>query len=98
MPGASGGDAAEPRPRAEGIRTVVWATGYGRDYAWLDAAGPRRRGEIAHRGGVTAAPGSMSLGQRFQSAGDSNFIDGVGRDAEAIADRHRAGFRAPLAA
>ena len=42
-------------------------------------------GEIAHEGGVTAAPGLYVLGLRFQCRRTSNFIDGVGRDAEALA-------------
>ena len=30
--------------KAEGIASVIWATGYRRDYGWLQVPGPRRRG------------------------------------------------------
>ncbi len=39
------------------------------------------RGEIAQYRGVTPMPGAYVLGQRFQHHRNSNFIDGVGRDA-----------------
>ena len=68
-----------------GITTVVWATGYRRAYDWLDLP-ILRRGEIDQRRGVTSQPGAYVLGQRFQHRRDSNFIDGVGRDAIAVAE------------
>ena len=42
---------------------------------------PRPHGEIRQRRGVTPVPGVYVLGQRFQHYRNSNFIDGVGRDA-----------------
>jgi putative flavoprotein involved in K+ transport len=69
----------------EGIRTVVWATGYSRNYSWLKAPVLDRRGEIIHRGGVTAAPGLLALGLVFQRRRRSSFIDGCGLDAEELA-------------
>lgn len=70
---------------AEGIRSVVWATGYCRDYGWLRLPALDRRGDIAHLGGVTAVPGLLALGLPFLRRRSSTFIDGVGRDAEALA-------------
>ena len=70
---------------AEGIRSVIWATGYARDYGWLRVPVLDAEGEIAHEHGVTAAPGLFVLGLRLQCRRTSNFIDGVGRDAEALA-------------
>jgi putative flavoprotein involved in K+ transport len=70
---------------AEGIRTVVWATGFRRDYAWLQVPVLDGAGEIIHRGGVTPAPGLYVLGLRFLRRRNSNFLDGVGADAEALA-------------
>jgi len=67
--------------RAEGINTVVWATGYRRSYPWLKVPVLDERGEIRHRGGVTEEPGLYVLGLRFQRRKNSNFIDGVGNDA-----------------
>jgi putative flavoprotein involved in K+ transport len=67
--------------RAEGISTVLWATGYRRSYPWLKVPVLDERGEIRHRGGVTEEPGLYVLGLRFQRRKNSNFIDGVGNDA-----------------
>lgn len=68
-----------------GIRSVVWATGYRREYPWLRLPILDGRGEIAQYRGVTAVPGAYVLGQRFQHYRNSNFIDGVGRDAAYVA-------------
>src|SRR5690606_6021258 len=66
---------------AASVRSVVWATGYRRRYPWLDLPILDRRGEIGQRRGVTPVAGAYVLGQRFQHYRNSNFIDGVGRDA-----------------
>ena len=68
-----------------GIRTVVWATGYRRPYPWLGVPVRDGRGEIIQHRGVTPVPGLYVLGQRFQHFRNSNFIDGVGRDAAYVA-------------
>ena len=70
---------------AAGITNVVWATGYRRSYPWLRLPILDRRGEIAQYRGVTHVPGAYVLGQRFQHFRNSNFIDGVGRDAGHVA-------------
>ena len=70
---------------AAGIRSVVWATGYRRDYGWLRLPVLDRGGELAHHGGVTAVPGLYALGLPFLRRRSSTFIDGVGRDAEELA-------------
>ncbi len=70
---------------AAGIRSIVWATGYRRSYGWIDLPIFDRLGEIAQYRGVTAYPGAYVLGQRFQHYQNSNFIDGVGRDARHLA-------------
>jgi putative flavoprotein involved in K+ transport len=76
-----------------GITTVLWATGYRRAYDWLRLP-IIERGEIRQRRGVTAVPGAYVLGQRFQHHRNSNFIDGVGRDAEFVAEHLGARTRA----
>ena len=63
------------------IETVVWATGYRRRYPWLRVPVLDERGEFMHRGGVTPHPGLFVIGLRFQIRRNSNFIDGVGKDA-----------------
>ncbi len=73
--------------RAEGIQTVVWATGFRRDYFWLRAPVFDGRGELIHEEGVTRLPGLYAVGLQFQRKRNSAFIDGVGDDAEFIADQ-----------
>jgi putative flavoprotein involved in K+ transport len=70
----------------EGIGTVLWATGYRRNLSWLRVPVCDARGEILHTGGVTAAPGLYALGFRLLRRRNSSFIDGVGRDAEELAE------------
>ena len=70
--------------RAEGIHSVVWATGYRREYPWLKVPVLDRRGEIRHTGGVTDHPGLYVIGLHFLRRRHSNFIDGVGADAFAL--------------
>jgi putative flavoprotein involved in K+ transport len=71
--------------RAEGIRSVVWATGYVRRYPWLRLRVLDDRGEIVHHGGVAAASGLFVLGLNFMRRRRSSFIDGCGTDAEELA-------------
>jgi putative flavoprotein involved in K+ transport len=80
--------------RAAGIRTVVWATGYRRNYPWLRMPVLDRHGDIRQRRGQTPVPGLYVLGQRFQHHRSSNFIGGVGRDATLVAE-HIAGRATP---
>jgi putative flavoprotein involved in K+ transport len=71
---------------AAGIQTVIWATGFHRQYPWLKAPVLDERGEIRHRGGVTEAPGLYVLGLQFLRRRNSSFLDGVGDDAMELAD------------
>jgi putative flavoprotein involved in K+ transport len=71
---------------AESIDTVLWATGYRRDYPWLQVPVLDSRGELIHEGGVTPVPGLYALGLNFMRRRNSAFIDGVGADAADIAD------------
>jgi putative flavoprotein involved in K+ transport len=75
---------------AEGIRSVVWATGFRRLYPWLKVPVLDERGEIRHEGGVTPFPGLYVIGLYFLRRRKSSFIDGVGRDAMELA-AHLAG-------
>jgi putative flavoprotein involved in K+ transport len=70
---------------AEGIRTVIWATGYRRNYAWLQVPVLDAAGEIRHDGGITPSPGLYVLGLNFLRRRRSHFIDGVGFDAAELA-------------
>jgi putative flavoprotein involved in K+ transport len=73
--------------RDAGVSTIVWATGYRREYSWLDVPVLDTSGEIVQHHGVTSVPGLFALGLRFQSRRTSHTIGGVGHDAAAIARR-----------
>ncbi|MDX1584318.1 MAG: pyridine nucleotide-disulfide oxidoreductase, partial [Thermoanaerobaculia bacterium] len=78
-----------------GIRSVLWATGYRRSYPWLEAGVLDERGEVRNHRGRTPAPGLFIIGMQFMIRRNSSFIDGVGRDADEIAETiaQRAGQR-----
>ena len=70
--------------RAEGIGTVIWATGYGMDFGWIDLPVLDARGMPVHRLGVTDVPGLYFLGLAFLSKLSSVFLFGLGDDAERL--------------
>jgi len=72
--------------RDRGVDTVLWATGYRREYPWLQIPVLDQKGEIIHRGGVTARPGLYVLGLQFMRRRNSAFLDGVGADAADLTD------------
>ena len=69
-----------------GIGAVIWATGYGVDFGWIDVPVLDGRGEPIHRGGVTCVPGMYFLGLQWLSRMSSSFLSGVGDDAAVLAD------------
>jgi putative flavoprotein involved in K+ transport len=80
---------------AEGIHTVIWATGYRPDYSWLDVPVLDRHGRIKHDGGVVDAPGLYVMGLPFMRRRKSSFIDGAADDAADLAEHlHRSLDRA----
>lgn len=44
-------------------------------------------GDVSHKRGVTPENGVYILGMRFEMTRVSNFIDGVGNDANELADK-----------
>jgi len=69
-----------------GIGTVVWATGFRPDYAWLDVPVLDRKGRIRHHGGVVhGAPGMYVLGQNLLRTRRSSYIAGAVSDSCALA-------------
>ena len=76
---------------ANGIGTVVWATGYRPDHSWVDLPVFDYRGRIRHRGGVVDdAPGIYVLGLNVLRRRRSSFIGGAAGDTEELADHlHR---------
>ena len=53
--------------RPEGIGAVIWATGYGVDFGWIDIPVLDARGEPVHRNGITDVPGLYFLGLQWLS-------------------------------
>jgi putative flavoprotein involved in K+ transport len=79
--------------KAAGIHSVVWATGYRRNYSWLRMPLLDARGELLHHGGVTPVAGVYAIGLPFQRTRKSAFIDGVGADARVLANHIAARLR-----
>jgi putative flavoprotein involved in K+ transport len=70
---------------AEGIRSVIWATGYRLDLGWVRLPIFDADGQPMHRDGVTPAPGIYLLGLSWLRKQKSSFLFGVGEDAQFIA-------------
>jgi len=74
----------------EHVSAIVWATGFGLDYGWLQVDAFDDRGRPQHQRGVSSEPGVYFLGLPWQSRRGSSFIWGVWHDAKYIADHiHR---------
>lgn len=71
----------------EGITTVIWATGFSRDYSWLEIDGFDDQGVPVHLRGVSCEPDVYFLGLPWQSRRGSTFLWGVWHDAKFIADQ-----------
>jgi putative flavoprotein involved in K+ transport len=74
-----------------GIMSVVWATGFRRDFGWIDAPVFDDRGEPIHRRGVTGCAGLYFLGLPWLHKLKSSVLCGVGDDAAHLADHIVAG-------
>lgn len=71
-----------------GIRTVIWATGFGVDYSWLGVDGVLdESGHPVQKRGVSPVPGMYFLGLPWLSRRGSSFIWGVWHDAKYLADQ-----------
>ena len=71
---------------ANGIRTVIWATGFRRNYSWLHVPILNTHGDIIHARGVTPAAGLYVTGLRFLRQRDASFIGAVNDDAVELAE------------
>lgn len=72
---------------AQGISTIIWATGFSQDYNWLKVAALDDAGKPMHQRGVSSEPGIYFLGLPWQSRRGSTFIWGVWHDAKYLADQ-----------
>jgi len=98
MPRDPGARAALPDPlclteplrrldiRAAGIAAVIWATGYGFDFGWIDVPVLNPAGEPVHAKGITGVPGLYFLGLQWLAKLNSSLLSGVGDDAAVLAD------------
>jgi putative flavoprotein involved in K+ transport len=75
-----------------GIGSVIWCTGFAREYGWIEAPIFDGRGRPMHNRGVTGQPGLYLLGLPWQHTWGSARFEAVGRDAEFLAD-HINAFR-----
>lgn len=72
--------------RKAGIGSVIWATGYGLDFGWIDLPVLDAQGEPIHVRGETALRGLYFLGLHYLSKLSSSFLIGVAEDAERLAE------------
>jgi putative flavoprotein involved in K+ transport len=70
---------------AERISAVIWATGYGVNFDWIDCPVFDGKGVPVQQGGVTAVGGLYFLGLQWMSKMASSFLSGVGDDAAVLA-------------
>lgn len=71
---------------AAGIGSIVWATGYGLDFDWLEVGSFDDKGRPEHHRGVSPVPGLYFLGLAWLSRRASPFIWGVWHDAAHLAE------------
>jgi len=73
------------------LNCVIWATGFCRSYPFLSDDLTNRlwdseRKILCNQGGITPQPGMYVLGYRWLRRKNSNFVDGVGEDANDLAE------------
>ncbi|MFC3180592.1 flavin-containing monooxygenase [Cypionkella sinensis] len=71
---------------AEGVTSIIWATGFGLDYGWLKVPAFDEQGRPAHDRGISTVPGLYFLGLPWLSRRASPFIWGVWHDADYLAE------------
>jgi putative flavoprotein involved in K+ transport len=72
--------------RTEGVNAVIWATGYGVDFGWIDIAAFDAANQPLQRRGISVVAGLYFLGLQWMSRMASSFMSGVGDDAAVLAD------------
>ena len=80
------GSPAQLDIRDERIGSVIWATGYRLDLAWVELPVFDATGVPIHERGLTALEGLYFLGLPWLYKRKSTFLAGVGEDAGFIAD------------
>jgi putative flavoprotein involved in K+ transport len=72
--------------KAEGIATVVWATGFTGSFGWLPPSALDADGQPLHRQGVSPLPGLYFVGLPWLTRRKSGVVYGAGDDAERVAE------------
>jgi putative flavoprotein involved in K+ transport len=67
------------------VTTVIWATGFALDHAWIDLPVFDANGRLIHQRGVTPSPGLYFLGMPWQHTRGSALLGWVKDDAEHLA-------------
>jgi putative flavoprotein involved in K+ transport len=70
-----------------GVTSIVWATGFRRNFDWIRSPEIAPGRDPVHVRGVSTQPGLFFLGLRWLYTRRSNFIDGAGADAAYIRSR-----------
>ena len=71
---------------AAGVTSIIWATGYARDYGWLKVNAFDAAGKPLHQRGVSSEPGIYFVGLPWLTRRASPLIWGSWYDARYIAD------------
>ena len=71
----------------EGIKTVIWTSGYRPEYGWINAAVFDEMGFPVQADGCSTLPGLYFMGVPWMRKFKSAILYGVGEDAEIVA-RH----------
>jgi putative flavoprotein involved in K+ transport len=71
---------------AENVGSVVWATGFGGDFSWLDLPALDDDGTPVHDGGVSSVAGLYFVGFPWLRTRGSGLIAGVEADARHVVD------------
>lgn len=72
---------------AEGVTSVIWATGFRQDFDWLKLDAFDEKGAPIHQRGSSVERDVYFLGLPWQSRRGSSFLWGVWHDAKHIADQ-----------
>ena len=65
---------------------MIWATGYGVDFGWIDLPVTDARARRCIATASSTVPGLYFLGLQWLSKMNSSFLSGVGDDAAVLAD------------
>ena len=77
----------EVDPVEAGITTIIWCTGFGGDFSWIDNIVLDRTGVPLHEKGVSPQPGMYFCGFPWLSKRKSGLVYGIVEDAAYIADQ-----------